>query len=128
MLHFALMLRFASIVTFCGVTSFHISCLNYLKMIKTKVMLHQHLLFLCQLETTVKQTWLLMLKTNFSLILFKPLETLPVHRRCFIFLFVLLENIGVRKSEASTRVQTARKKHKNVYFLLPPPLPLCGGG
>ena len=49
-------------------------------MIKTKVLLHQHLLFfcllfLCQLETTVKQTWLLMLKTNFTLILFKPSES-----------------------------------------------------
>ena len=83
-------------------------------------MLHQHLLFLCQLETTVKQTWLLMLKTNFSLILFKPSETQPVHRRCFIFLFVLLENIGVYESEASTRARSARKKKKNVYFLLPP--------
>ena len=40
-------------------------------MIKTKVLLHQHLLFVCQMETTVKQTWLLMLKTNFSLILLK---------------------------------------------------------
>ena len=32
-----------------------------------------------------------------------PFFTYPVHRRCFIFLFVLLENIGVRESEASTR-------------------------
>ena len=49
------------------------------KLIRTKVLLRQHLffclLFLCQLETTVKQTWLLIIKTNFSLILFKPSES-----------------------------------------------------
>ena len=38
----------------------------------------------------------------------------PAQRRCFIFLSVLLENIGVRKSEASTwaRASAEREEEK----------------
>ena len=47
----------------------------------------------------------------------------PVHRRCFIFLFVLFENSGESTSEAS-----ARETKINVHFLLPPPIPPCADG
>ena len=33
------------------------------------------------------------------------LNSLPLHSRCFIFLFVLLENIGERASEARTQAK-----------------------
>ena len=43
----------------------------------------------------------------------------------FLFtFFVLFENIGEHASEANAR----KRKIKNVYFLLPPPLPPCHGG
>ena len=45
----------------------------------------------------------------------------PVHRRYFIFLFVLLENIGVRESEASTRGARERKIN---FSSSPTPTPL----
>ena len=49
----------------------------------------------------------------------------PVHRRCFIFLFVLLENIGMRESEASTRAKRARSARKKYIFFFPHPYPFA---
>ena len=43
-------------------------------------------------------------------------QTQPVHRRCFIFLFVPFGNIGERARKKKVSVDS-------VYFILPPPLP-----
>ena len=54
--------------------------------------------------------------------LLRPLQSYPVHRRCFIFLFVLLKNIGELASQACTRehyLALAVNKPPAVYILSP---------
>ena len=54
--------------------------------------------------------------------LLRPLQSYPVHRRCFIFLFVLLKNIGELASQACTRehyLALAVNKPPAVHILSP---------
>ena len=58
------------------------------------------------------------------LIFYHPLDK-PVHRHCFIFLFVLFKNIGELASELSAQERTRSARKKMSIFFFPHHYPLA---